>query len=279
VRLVHISDSTTKNGVNQEARFPKKKRSTPKQTGQTLLENWRRKSDARSCYDCFLLEHIAADCTTDKGQAAALRVILEWLASTHEAVLPKHDALSAVRAWYRTNGVDFSRHDTNVLSLMKAAFNKAGLAVPKAGRPAVKRAVGRNTNPVNAVSSDDDSTSESSSFSSCYIDFSFKRVAEEATIVYAGLQKTSDDTHSCFHSMLDLGSPHVLAGAEWWTEENKPQLLACGWDPIKEVTSSTTSGFGDGPQSTILCVPKAVPFLLWHHDGSTTLYFSDVAIA
>jgi hypothetical protein len=30
VRLVHISDSTTKNGVNQEARFPKKKRSTPK---------------------------------------------------------------------------------------------------------------------------------------------------------------------------------------------------------------------------------------------------------
>jgi hypothetical protein len=26
VRLVHISDSTTKNGVNQEARFPKKKR-------------------------------------------------------------------------------------------------------------------------------------------------------------------------------------------------------------------------------------------------------------
>jgi hypothetical protein len=37
VRLVHISDSTTKNGVKQEARFPKKKRSTPKQTGQTLL--------------------------------------------------------------------------------------------------------------------------------------------------------------------------------------------------------------------------------------------------
>jgi hypothetical protein len=29
VRLVHISDSTTKKGVNQEARFPKKKRSTP----------------------------------------------------------------------------------------------------------------------------------------------------------------------------------------------------------------------------------------------------------
>jgi hypothetical protein len=37
VHLVDISDSTTKNGVNQEARFPKKKRSTPKQTGQTLL--------------------------------------------------------------------------------------------------------------------------------------------------------------------------------------------------------------------------------------------------
>jgi hypothetical protein len=39
VRLIQISDSTTKNGVNQEARFPKKKSSTPKQTGQTLLEN------------------------------------------------------------------------------------------------------------------------------------------------------------------------------------------------------------------------------------------------
>jgi hypothetical protein len=49
VRLVHISDSTTKNGVNQEARFPKKKKSTPKRAGQTLLENWQRKSDARSC--------------------------------------------------------------------------------------------------------------------------------------------------------------------------------------------------------------------------------------
>jgi hypothetical protein len=48
VRLVHISDSTTKNGFNQEDRFPKKKRSTSKQTGQTLLENWQRKSDARS---------------------------------------------------------------------------------------------------------------------------------------------------------------------------------------------------------------------------------------
>jgi hypothetical protein len=55
--------------------------------------------------------------------------------------------------------------------------------------------------------------------------------------------------------------------------------LACGWDPIKEVTSSTSSGFGDGSQSTLLCVAKAVPFRLWHHDGSTTLYFSDVAIA
>jgi hypothetical protein len=50
VRLVYISDYTTKNGVNQKARFPKK-RSTPKQTGHTLLENWQRKSDARSCYD------------------------------------------------------------------------------------------------------------------------------------------------------------------------------------------------------------------------------------
>jgi hypothetical protein len=183
-----------------------------------------------------------------------------------------------VRAWYQTNGVDFSRHDTNVLSLMTAAVNKAGLAVPKAGRPALKHAVGRKNNPVNAVSSDDDSTSESSSPSSCYIDFSFTRVAEEATIVYAGLQKTSGDVHRCLHSMLDLGNPHVLTGAEWWTEEYKPRLLACGWDPIKEVTSSTTSGFGDGPQSTLLCVAKAVPFRLRHHDGSTTLYFFDVAI-
>jgi hypothetical protein len=158
VRLVHISDSTTMNGVSQEARFPKKKRSTPKQTGQTLLANWQRKSDARSCYDCLLSGHIAADCTTYKGQAAALQFILLWLASTHEAVLPKHDARSAVRAWYRTNGVDFGRHDTEVLSLMTAVVNKAGLAVPKAGRPAVKRAVGRKTNPVNAVYSDDDST-------------------------------------------------------------------------------------------------------------------------
>jgi hypothetical protein len=55
--------------------------------------------------------------------------------------------------------VDFGGHDTNILSLMTAAVNKAGLAVPKAGRPAVMRAVGRRTNPVNAVSSDDDSTS------------------------------------------------------------------------------------------------------------------------
>jgi hypothetical protein len=293
VRLVHINDSTTKNGVNQETRFPKKKRSTPKkwrstpkkwrstpkQTGQTLLENWQRKSDARSCYDCLLPGYIAADCTIYNGQAAALRVILEWLASTHEAVLPKHNARSAVRAWFRTNGVDFGRHDTNVLSLVTAAVNKAGLAVPKAGRPAVKRAVGIKTNPVNAVSSNDDSISESSSSSSCYIDFSFTRVAEEATIVYVGLKKTSGDTHRCLHSMLDLGNPHVLAGAEWWTEEYKPLLLACGWDPIKEVTSLTTSGFGDGPQSTLLCVAKAVPFRLHHHDGSTTLYFSDVAIA
>jgi hypothetical protein len=139
VRLVHISDSTTKNGVNQDARLPKKKRSTPKHTGQTLLENWQRKSDARSCYGCLLPGHSAADCSTDKEQAAALRVILGWLASTHKAVTPKHDARSAVRAWYRTNCVDFGRHDTNFLSLMTATVNKAGLAVPKAGRPAVKR--------------------------------------------------------------------------------------------------------------------------------------------
>jgi hypothetical protein len=142
VRLVHISDSTTKNGVNQEARFSKKKRSTPSRQARPCWNNSQRKSDARSCYDCFLLGHIAADCTTDKAQADALRVILEWLASTHEAVLLKHVARSAVRAWYWTNGVDFGRHDTNVLSLMTAAVNKAGLAVPKAGRPAMKRAIG-----------------------------------------------------------------------------------------------------------------------------------------
>jgi hypothetical protein len=131
-----------------------------------------------------------------------------------------------VRAWYLTNDVDFGRHDTNFLSIMTAAVNKAELAVPKAERPAVKRAVGRKTNPVNAVSSDDDSTSEWSSSSSCYIDFSFTRVAEEATIVCAGLQKTSGDTHRCLHSMLDLGNPHVLAGVEWWTKEYKPRLYS-----------------------------------------------------
>jgi hypothetical protein len=132
---------------------------------------------------------IAADCATDKGQAAASRFILEWLVTTHEAVLSKQDSRSAVRTWHRTNGVDFGRHDANVLSLMTATVNKDGLAVTKAGRPAVKRAVGRKTNPVNAVS-DDDSTPEPSSTSSCYIDFSVKRLAEEATAVYAGLQKT-----------------------------------------------------------------------------------------
>jgi hypothetical protein len=67
VRLVQISDSTTKNGVNQEVRFPKKKRSAIKQICQNLLENWQRKSDARSCHDCLLREHTAADLTIDKG--------------------------------------------------------------------------------------------------------------------------------------------------------------------------------------------------------------------
>jgi hypothetical protein len=42
--------------------------------------------------------------------------------------------------------------------------------------------------------------------------------------------------------------------------------------------SSTTSGSEDSPQSTLLCVAKAVPFRLRHHDGSVTLYFSDVVI-
>jgi hypothetical protein len=103
--------------------------------------------------------------------------------------------------------------------------------------------------------------------------------AEEATVVYAGLQKTSGNTHRCLHSMLDLGDPHVLAGAELWTEYYKPRDLARGWDPIKEVTSSTMSGLEDDTQSTLMCVAKAVPFRLRHHDGSTTLYFFDVAIA
>jgi hypothetical protein len=71
-----------------------------------------------------------------------------------------------MRAWYRTNGADFGRHDASVLSLMTTAVNKAELSVPKAGIRAVKRAVDRKTNPVNAMSSDDDSTSESSSSSS-----------------------------------------------------------------------------------------------------------------
>jgi hypothetical protein len=39
-----------------------------------------------------------------------------------------------------------------------------------------------------------------------------------------------------------------------------------------------TSGFGDRPQSTLLRVAKSVPFRLRHHDGSSTLYFFDVAI-
>jgi hypothetical protein len=79
----------------------------------------------------------------------------------HEYILPKHNARSAVPAWYRTNGVDFGQHDANVLFLMTTAVNKAGLTVLKAGKPAVKCAVGRKTNPVNAVSSDEDSTSYS----------------------------------------------------------------------------------------------------------------------
>jgi hypothetical protein len=93
--------------------------------------------------------------------------------------------------------VDFGRLDANVLSLVTTAVNKAGLAVPKAERFAVMRAVGRKTNPVNAVCSDDDSTTESSSSSTCYIDFSFKRVAKEAIVVYSCLQKTPGDTHRC----------------------------------------------------------------------------------
>jgi hypothetical protein len=62
--------------------------------------------------------------------------------------------------------VDFDRHDANVVSLMTTVVKKAGLAVPKAGRPVVKRAVGRKANLVNAVSSEDGSISELSSSSS-----------------------------------------------------------------------------------------------------------------
>jgi hypothetical protein len=98
---------------------------------------------------------------------------------------------------------------------MKMEVNKDGLAVPKAEIPVEKRAVGRKTNPVKAVSSDDDSTSKSPSSFSYYIYFSFERVAEMATIVYAGRQKTSGDNHRCLHSMIDLGNPDVLAGSEW----------------------------------------------------------------
>jgi hypothetical protein len=105
---------------------------------------------------------------------------------------------------------------------------EASIAVPKAGRPVVKRAVGRKTNPANAVSSEDDPTSESSSSSSCYIDFSLKRVAEEATVAFDGLQKASGGTNRCLHSMLDLCNPHVMAGADWWTEDYKQRLLAYG---------------------------------------------------
>jgi hypothetical protein len=113
----------------------------------------------------LLQGHIAADCTTEKGQPAAVRVILERLATTHEDVLPKHDARSAVHACHQTNDVEFERHDANVLSLMTTVVNKAEI-------PVVKRVAGRKINPVNAVSLDDSSTSVLSSSSFCYIDVS-----------------------------------------------------------------------------------------------------------
>jgi hypothetical protein len=40
----------------------------PKQTGQTLLENWQRKSDACFCYDCLLPVHISADLLPTRGR-------------------------------------------------------------------------------------------------------------------------------------------------------------------------------------------------------------------
>jgi hypothetical protein len=40
----------------------------PTEAPLPLLENWQRKSDARSCNDCLLPGHIAADCTTARGR-------------------------------------------------------------------------------------------------------------------------------------------------------------------------------------------------------------------
>jgi hypothetical protein len=108
---------------------------------------------------------------------------------------------------------------TTAVSKAVIVVPKAVIAVPKAGRPVVKRALGENTNPINAVSSDDDSTSESSSPSSCYIDFSFKEVAEKAPSCMPVCRRLQATLIACLHSKLDQSNSHVLAGTEWWTEE------------------------------------------------------------
>jgi hypothetical protein len=121
-----------------------------KQIGRTLLENWQRKS-ARSCYNCLLPGYIAADFTTDKGQVVALRVILEWLATTHEAVLPKHDPRLAVRAWYGTNDLDFGRHDAN-FSVPHDNGGQLGWTHRLQGRKTCSEACGRKQNQPRKVS-------------------------------------------------------------------------------------------------------------------------------
>jgi hypothetical protein len=48
---------------------------------------------------------------------------------------------------------------------------------------------------------------------------------------------------------------------------------------VQAATFGLWMGSNLGSHSALLCVAKAVPFRLRHHDESTTLYFSDVAIA
>jgi hypothetical protein len=119
VRLVHISYSTTKNASTRRPGFPRRRGLPPSKQARLC---WKIGSANPTHFpatiDCLqdILQKIVLP---TRGRAS--RVILEWLASTHEAVLPKHDARSAVRAWYRTNGVDFGRHDTEVLLVPTAA--------------------------------------------------------------------------------------------------------------------------------------------------------------
>jgi uncharacterized protein (DUF2336 family) len=111
VRLVHISDSTTKNGVNQEARLLKTRRSTPKQTGQTLL-----KKLAAQIRRTFLLRLLASGtyCSRFQYRQGAGRRLTRYprvcAATTHEAVISKYDARSAVR------GLRSERHECSVIN-------------------------------------------------------------------------------------------------------------------------------------------------------------------